>query len=93
MLGKLKAFWEVLQAGKSVADPVAWKTKQLKVNVLIAFFTAIVNLAKAFGYDLHLDYETINSVSVAILALVNWVLTLSTSDKVGFKPENTEDTK
>lgn len=84
MLDKIKAIFAVFQAGKSVSDPTAWKGRQITVNMLVALIVAVAHLSKVLGYDLQLDTETINGIAVGVLAIVNWLLTLSTSKKVGF---------
>ena len=93
MLDKIKGLWALMQAGKAVADPALWKTRQITVTMLVAVLMAVVQLAKGFGYELPIDENTATALAGGVLAIVNVVLTLSTSDKVGFKPENTEDTK
>ena len=41
MLNKIKMLWEVIQLGKSVADPVKWKRKQIQVNMLGGLFIGV----------------------------------------------------
>ena len=84
MLDKIKALFAVLQAGKSVSNVTAWKKGQITANLLVVLIAALAQLAKAFGYDLQLDSETIDSIAIGVLAFINWLLTLSTSEKVGF---------
>lgn len=83
MLDKIKMLWEVIQLGKSVADPEKWKKKQLQVNVLGGLFIGVAQLAKAFNYDIYLDEDTATAIAGGIIGTANWYFTLSTSTKVG----------
>ncbi len=83
MLQKIKAAWEVLQLGKSLADPQKWKRKQIEVTVLGGFLIGLAQLAKAFGYDLPVDEDTATAVAGGIIGLTNFYFTLATSTKVG----------
>jgi hypothetical protein len=83
MIKKAKAAITLLQKGKSVADPAKWKSRQITATALTGVIWAAIQAAEAFGYALPVDEATVDSVAVGILALVNWVLTLSTSEKVG----------
>lgn len=88
MLDKLKGLWNLMQAGKAVADPALWKTRQITVTMIVAVLMALVQLAKGFGYELPIDENTATAIAGGLLAIVNVVLTLSTSEKVGFKPSD-----
>ncbi len=83
MIKKAKAAITLLQKGKSVSDPAKWKSRQITATALTGVFWAVIQAAEAFGYAIPVDETTVDSVAVGILALVNWVLTLSTSEKVG----------
>ena len=73
----------LLKRGKSVADPAKWKSRQITATVLTGIIWSAINAAEAFGYAIPVDAETVDAVAVGFLALVNWMLTLSTSKKVG----------
>lgn len=80
---KLAAFWALLRAGKRVADPALWKSRQITVTALTAALVAALHAAQALGLDLQIDSDTINEAAVGIIALVNVVLTLVTTNKIG----------
>lgn len=92
MIDKIKALWELMQKGKSVADPALWKSRQITVTMLGGLIIAAVQLAKVFGYELPVDENTASAIAGGVLAVTNVFLTLSTSDKVGVgaKQENSD---
>ena len=79
----IKAAFEVFRAGQAVSNPAAWKNAQLVGTLL----TALVALAAAFGFDLGLSDEEIAGGAIFIVALVNGVLVIVTSKKVGLPIE------
>lgn len=83
VIEKAKDAMGVFKAGKVVADPAKWKTHQVSVNQVVALLAALVATAKAFGYDIHMDNETVAAVGAGVFALVNWVFTVATTDKIG----------
>ena len=91
MLAKIKALWNVLQKGKEVADPQIWKRRQVTSTLLGGAIIAVVQLAKAFDYDLQIDEDTVTAIAGGIIAFVNWVGTLATTTKVGIGKAPIED--
>ncbi len=83
MIKKAKAAFTLLQKGKAVSDPAKWKSRQITATALTGVFWAAIQAAEAFGYAIPVDEATVDAVAVGTLALVNWVFTLSTSEKVG----------
>jgi len=83
MIDKIRTAWAVMQAGKVVADPVAWKTRQVTTTVLVAALWALINMGKAFGVEIPVDAETVDAAAVAILGIGNLLLTFATTDKIG----------
>jgi uncharacterized membrane protein len=83
MLKKVKAGLDLMKAGKRVSDPAKWKTRQITSSMLVAAIWAAVNAASAFGVEVPVDAETVDAVAVAILAVVNVVLTVTTTNKIG----------
>lgn len=83
MIKRAKAAYTLLQKGKAVSDPAKWKARQITATALTGAFWAAIQAAEAFGYAIPVDEATVDSVAVGMLALVNWLLTLSTSEKVG----------
>jgi hypothetical protein len=86
MFKKAKVAFTLLQKGKAVADPAKWKSRQITATMLTGVIWAVIQAAEAFGYAIPVDEVTVDSVAVGVLASVNWVLTLSTSEKVGMQP-------
>ena len=86
MFKKAKVAFTLLQKGKAVADPAKWKSRQITATMLTGVIWAAIQVAEAFGYAIPVDEATVDSVAVGVLAAVNWVLTLSTSEKVGMQP-------
>lgn len=88
MIAEFKAFFTVFQQGKELANAAKWKKKQISVNNLVAFFSAILLIAGGFGYKIPIDEITLTQLSSGILAafsIGNGILTCITSSKVGVK--------
>jgi hypothetical protein len=83
MIKKTKAALELFKAGKRVSDPVKWKNRQIESSVLVAAIWSVINAAEAFGYTIPVSSEVVDSAAVAILAVVNVVLTVTTTNKIG----------
>lgn len=73
------AIFDVFRAGQAVSNPTFWKNAQL-VGTLLA---ALVALAAAFGFDLGLSDDEIAGGAIFIVAVVNGILVVVTSKKVG----------
>lgn len=80
---------EILQKGKMVANPTAWKTGQITAGVVSGLLGSIVVACKAFGYEIPLSDDQIITIGGAITAVVGlfWtpVVTIGTTDKLGLK--------
>lgn len=89
MFEKLKLFYDLFRKGQELANAEVWKGRQVKANILGGFILAIVALIKAFGHELPVDENAAMSIAGGIIAIVNVVLTLTTSKKVGLpaKPD------
>jgi len=90
-MNKLMVLFDLFRKGVSVSDPVLWKTRQIKSTVLAAFILAVINVSAVFGYSIPIDTETANLIAAGIIALVNTVLTITTTNKIGI--DKVEDTK
>ncbi len=90
-MNKLLAIWQLFKQGSSVADAAAWKNRQISVTVLAGVILAVINVLSSFGLSVPIDVETANAVAGGVIAVVNVVLTLTTSDKVGIPDKSTED--
>lgn len=89
-MNKLSALFNLFRKGSSVSDPAAWKNKQITATVLGAFILALINVLAAFGYALPIDTETANAIAGGIIAIVNVLLTVTTTDKVGLPAKRNE---
>ena len=83
MIGKIKALWSLMQAGKRVADPALWKSRQITVTALSAVIWAAAHAANQLGVSLPLDDETVDGIAVGVISITNFVLTLVTTNKIG----------
>lgn len=86
MFRKLGAFFEAFKKGQELANAATWKNRTIAVNVLVAFLGALVTLAGVFGFDLKLEASDLEAVAtgvVALVGIVNTVMHLVTSAKVG----------
>lgn len=83
MWAKLQAFFGVFRAGGVVADPAKWKSHQVKANQVISLLAALVVAAKVVGYDTHMDNDTVGAIGAGLFALVNWLFTVASTDKIG----------
>lgn len=90
MIAKAKALWDLMHKGRMVANPAAWKKGQIQASMIVALIWAAVHTAEAFGYGVPIGSETVDAVAVGLLALVSWLLTVATSEKVGL-PTRPED--
>lgn len=89
-MNKLSALFNLFRKGSSVSDPAAWKNKQITATVLGAFILALINVLAAFGYALPIDTETANAIAGGIIAFINVLLTVTTTDKVGLPAKRNE---
>ena len=86
MASKIGAFFELFQQGKQVANPAAWKNGTIKANAVAGTLGAAAAVAAAFGYDLDLPPQVLEQVAagaIALVGLVNAVMHVITSKKVG----------
>lgn len=89
-MNKLSALFNLFRKGSSVSDPTAWKNKQITATVLGAFILALINVLAAFGHALPVDTETANAIAGGIIAFINVLLTVTTTDKVGLPAKRNE---
>lgn len=85
-MNKLKLFWDLFREGECVSDPTKWKTHAISINQLAAIICTLVAIVGSFGYKIDISTDTALAIGGGILALVNWVFTIITSDKVGILP-------
>lgn len=82
-MNMIKALWALLQAGNAVSDPAKWKAHQISVNQVAGLIAAFVGVVKVTGHDFSADEQTYLAIAGGVIAGVNWLLTVVTSDKVG----------
>ena len=80
---RLIALLELFRVGKMVADPLKWKRRQITATMLIPVISAVLDLSRTYGYDIPLDHDQIVTLSTLLLMVVNIVLTVITSVRVG----------
>lgn len=88
MIEEFRAFFVAFQEGKELANAKIWKDRQHLGNALLGFLGAVVVILGGFGYKLELDTDTLQNLSggiVALVGIVNQILTITTSSKVGIK--------
>lgn len=88
-MDRLSAIFGFLYQGASVADPALWKNRQITVTILSGVIVAALSVLRSFGVDVPLTDADISSIAVTILVVVNTVLTLTTSKKIGIPPKET----
>jgi hypothetical protein len=71
-------WWQVLHKGYELSNAAAWKNVQNAINVIAGILFIIVQ-----SYNLPIDKDTVNLLAGGIVAVVNIVLTVATSEKVG----------
>jgi uncharacterized membrane protein len=87
MLKKIKAGMALMKAGRRVQDPAKWKARQIEASAIVAVLWAAVNSAAAFGVEVPVNAEIVDGLAVAILSIVNVVLTVITTNKIGLPSE------
>ena len=88
-MNKLLAILDLFRKGNAVADPQLWKSRQIKATLLLPTFGALVAVLRAFGLEVPLDDTQITQLVTGLVVLINCLLTVSTTDKVGLpaKPD------
>lgn len=84
-MAKLLALFAVFRKGSALSNAEAWKGAQVATNVA-ALVIALGALAKAFGFDSGLTEEQALAIGggvAAVASLVNGLLTVATTDKIG----------
>lgn len=89
-MNKLFSILALFRKGQSVLDPALWKNRQIKVTVLSGVILAVVNVIAAFGMSIPVDIEMANTIAAGIITVVNIILTMTTSEKVGFAEKKDE---
>jgi hypothetical protein len=82
-MNKLKAILGLFKQGNAVSNPELWKNRQITATVLAGVILALVHVLAVFGFAVPIDTDTASAIAAGVIAVVNVVLTLTTSDKVG----------
>lgn len=85
---KLLTLFGLFKRGQAMANPDRWKKRQVTANGIAGLLWAVVRVAEAYGYDLQMETATIDSLAVAILSVVNFVLTITANEDVGVRDRN-----
>lgn len=86
---KLLALLDLFRKGNAVADPALWKSRQIRATLLLPAAGALIAVLRSFGLEVPLDDAQITQLVAGIVVVINLVLTVSTTDKLGLpaKPE------
>jgi hypothetical protein len=79
----LSDFFSALRKGQELINAETWKNRTILLNALVAFIAAIASIAKGFGYDIPVDSEALGGGIVAVVAIVNALMQVVTSKRVG----------
>lgn len=82
-MNKLLSILQLFKKGHVVANAELWKKRQITATVLGGVFVAVIQLLKAYGVDIPIDDETATALAAGTIAVINWILTIISSDKVG----------
>jgi hypothetical protein len=83
MVETIKLFLAAFRQGSEVANAAAWKNGQITVTLLGGFMVTVLHLGDRYGVSLPIDTAQVNAIAAGVIALVNVVLTVATSEKVG----------
>ena len=90
-VNKLAAFFVLFRKGAAVSEPRLWKQRQITATVLASLIMAVVGVANVYGYVLPIDNETAIAIAGGVLGIVNTILTITTTDKIGIGDSSTYD--
>lgn len=82
-MDKIKSILNLFRKGSAVLEPAKWKNRQITATVLAGAILALINVLSAFGFAIPIDVETANAIAAGLIGLVNVVLTMTTTDKIG----------
>jgi hypothetical protein len=85
-MNKLSAIIDLFRKGSEVANAEAWKKGQITANTVIALLAAIAATARAFGYPIPVDNDSIAAIGGGLFALVNLIFTVVSSSRAGLLP-------
>ena len=88
MINEYKAFVDAFQKGKMIKSAVQAKNFQLLGNSVAGLLTALLIISQGLGYHIPVDSQTVQSIGAGIGSIwfmVNAVITVVTTDKIGVK--------
>jgi energy-converting hydrogenase Eha subunit F len=85
-MNKLLAFVDLFRRGSAVADPDLWKNRAGAVAAVAGLISALVQIARLYGYDLPLDADGILALAGGIVTLVCLFVSYGTSPNTGVLP-------
>ena len=85
-MNKLLAFIDLFRRGSAVADPDLWKNRAGAVAAVAGLISALVQIARLYGYDLPLDADGILALAGGIVTVVCLCVSYGTSPSVGVLP-------
>lgn len=88
---KLKSILALFKQGNSVADPAKWKNRQVTATILAGVILALVHVLSAFGFAVPIDMDSASAIAAGVIAVVNVVLTFTTTDKIGLPAKETPE--
>lgn len=91
MFGKIGALWDLFRKGSEIADADKWKRRQITGTALAGVILALCYVGKTFGYEVPMDMDTATAIGGGVVAIVNVVLTIVTTRKVGLPPRPEAD--
>lgn len=94
-MGAILAFFKLFELGQSVLDVAKWKAHQVNANTLSLFAVALLNFLPLVGVHVpaSVNVDSINSFFAWALPIINSVLTIVTSDKLGVMPSSVSDAR
>lgn len=79
----LLQLFSLFKKGSCVSNPAKWKNIQINSTLIASILVVLANIAALFGYSIPMDIDTANSIAAGFIAVLNVILTLVTSNKVG----------
>jgi hypothetical protein len=91
---KINQLMEVFQAGKTVANPEAWKKHTVTINTLLVLLSGALGILHYFdcsfcSFNLTAEEQlSIATFIMTIYGIFNAGSTIATTDKIGIKPKD-----
>lgn len=86
--------WNVVKQGRELGNAATWSNRTALTGLLISLITGAVAIAKAFGYDIPIDKDTIAGLAAGIVAVhgvVSAFLLVATDKRAGLPPKRGGD--